>query len=178
MTGENPFRITLLVVSIVQIAISFAYLRNTGAGSTIIGRREEGPVLTVAIGVFYLAYGVAVVVYFLNPDWMAWAAVALPPWLRWTGIVPLLLGAFWSVRSLHFIGNNVTISISTKQDHALVTSGPYAWVRHPLYAAGMVESVGVCLLMANWFVAVSAGLFWLLIAYRTPMGGEQADRQV
>jgi protein-S-isoprenylcysteine O-methyltransferase Ste14 len=33
----------------------------------------------------------------------------------------------------------------------------------------MVESVGVCLLMANWFVSISAGLFWALIAYRTPM---------
>ena len=64
---------------------------------------------------------------------------------------------------------NLTISISTRENHALVTTGPYRWVRHPLYTGGMVEAVGLCLLMANWLVALSAGLFWALIAYRTPM---------
>ena len=167
--GENPFRMTLLVVSLIQMVISLTYLRKTGAGSTIFGRREEGVGMSAAIAVFYVAYVVAIVVYFLNPAWMAWSIVSIPPWLRWIGIVPLLLGACWSIRSLQFIGNNITISISTKQDHALVTNGPYQWVRHPLYSAGMVESVGVCLLLANWFVAVSAAVFWSLIAYRTPM---------
>ena len=70
---------------------------------------------------------------------------------------------------LHHLGTNLTISISTTDEHSLITAGPYRWVRHPLYTGGMIESVGLCLMMANWFVAISAGCFWALIVYRTPM---------
>lgn len=168
MNDETPFRIILIFVSVVQTAISLRYLKKAKAGSTIFRRREEGIPLSVAIVVFYLAYGVGVVTYFLNPNWMAWSAVVIPLWIRWAGSLPLLFGAFWIIWGLHHIGGNLTISIRTREDHALITTGPYEWVRHPLYTAGIVESVGVCLMMANWFVVVSAGLFWTLIAVRTP----------
>ena len=173
MNGELPFRIVLILVSVIQTAISLRYLKKARAGSTIFRRREEGIPLSVAIGVFYFAYGAAVVTYFLNPDWMAWSTVVIPLWVRWAGIVPLLFGGYWIIRGLHFIGGNITISIETRENHALITTGPYRWVRHPLYTAGIVESVGVCLMMANWFVFISAGLFWTLIAVRTPMEEEK-----
>ena len=169
MTGQNPFRILLIAVSIIQAVISLSYLKSAGVGSTIFRRRAEGIPLSVTIVLFYLAYVVAVVTYFLNPNWMAWSAVAIQPWIRWAGIAPLLFGAFWIVWTLHHIGNNITISITTREVHVLISSGPYRWVRHPLYTGGMVESVGVCLMMANWFVGISAGLFWALIVLRTPL---------
>jgi protein-S-isoprenylcysteine O-methyltransferase Ste14 len=135
----------------------------------MLRRREEGIFLTVALVLFYLAYGIGFVAYLLNPNWMAWSAVAIPPMVRWIGSLPLLLGAAFMIWGLHHIGRNITFSIRTRENHALVTTGPYRWVRHPLYTGGMVEAVGLCLLMANWSVALSAGLFWSLIAYRTPM---------
>jgi protein-S-isoprenylcysteine O-methyltransferase Ste14 len=169
VTDKDSFRILLAVVAVLQIVISLPYVRKARAGSTIFRRREEGLFLTGTLVLFYLAYGVGFVAYLINPNWMAWSAVAIPPMVRWLGSIPLLLGATFMVWGLHQIGRNITISISTREDHALVTTGPYRLVRHPLYTGGMVEAVGVCLLMANWFVALSAGLFWSLIAYRTPM---------
>lgn len=169
MSGETPFRLVLIVIALGQAAVSLWFLRGTGAGSTIFGRREEGIALTVAVGFCYLTYGGAVVAYLLDPAWMAWSAVAIPAWLRWAGIAPVLGGALAIIQSQRHLGRNITISISTKSEHALVTTGPYGRVRHPMYSGGMVESVGVSLLMANWFVAVSAGLFWGLIALRTPL---------
>jgi protein-S-isoprenylcysteine O-methyltransferase Ste14 len=156
-------------VAVIQIVISLAYGKKARAGSTIFRRRKEGLSLTVAITSFYFAYVIGFVTYLLNPTWMAWSAVGMPSMVRWIGTAPLLFGAAFMVWGLHHIGRNITISISTKEDHTLVTTGPYRWVRHPLYSGGMVEAVGLCLLMANWFVALNAGLFWVLIAYRTPM---------
>lgn len=169
VTDENPFRIVLIAVAVVQTVISLVYLKRARAGSTILGQREEGILLTAAVAVCYIAYGAAVVAYLLNPAWMAWSAVRLPVQLRWFGTVPVLLGGTLLIWGLEHLGANLTISISTRQDHALITTGPFRWVRHPLYTAGMVESVGVCLLMANWFVALSAGLFWAFVVYRTPL---------
>lgn len=168
MSDDTPFRVILIAVFIVQTGASLGYLRRASADSTF-RRREEGIPLTIAISVTYAAYGGGFLAYLLNPDWMAWSAVVLPPWVRWIGVIPLLFGAFWMVWSLHHLGENLTVSIATKEDHALVTTGPYRWVRHPLYSGGMLESMGLCVMMANWFVAAAAGAFWLLLAVRTPM---------
>ena len=125
MTDEDPFRILLAVVAVTQIVISLPYWRKARAGSTIFRRREEGLFLTVVLVLFYLAYGIGFVAYLLNPSWLAWSAVEIPAIVRWFGSIPLLLGGALMVWALHHIGRNITISISTKQDHALVTTGPY-----------------------------------------------------
>ena len=169
MNTETPYRVILVVVFIVQTAISVGYAKGARADSTIVRKRAEGVPLTMAIAISYLAYGGGFVAYLLNPAWMAWSSIAVPPWIRWGGTLPLVLGGTWMIWALQHIGRNLTISIETKADHALITSGPYRWVRHPLYSGGMVESVGVCLMMANWFVALCAGVFWTMIAVRTPM---------
>lgn len=173
MTDENSLRLVLIVVSIIQTAISVRYLRMAKAGSTIFQHREEGLLLSVGIVAFYLAFVASVLAYYFNPAWMAWSAVNAPVWLRWCGVVPLLVGGCVLVWGLHHLGTNLTIGISTGHEHNLVTSGPYRWVRHPLYSSGMIESVGLCLMMANWFVLLSAFLFWTMIVIRTPMEEQQ-----
>lgn len=169
MTDENTFRFLLIGISMIQIAISVRYVRMAGAGSTIFGHREEGLLFASGSAVFYLAYLVSVLAYFIHPASMAWSAVASPAWLRWIGIAPLLIGAYLLVSGLHHLGTNLTISISTKDEHSLITTGPFRWVRHPLYAGGMIETVGLCLLISNWFVFLSAFLFRTMIAIRTPI---------
>jgi len=166
---ENAFRFLLIGVSILQWIISVRYLKRANAGASIFQRREEGTLLAVGIAAAYLVFVAGVLAYFINPDWMDWSQVAVPMWVRWAGILPLLAGAGLLNWGLHHLGTNLTISISTKDDHALITTGPYRWVRHPLYTGGMVESAGLSLMLANGFVTVSAVVFWTLIACRTPL---------
>lgn len=55
----------------------------------------------------------------------AWAAVAL--------------GKFWSMH------------IEIRREHPLVQSGPYAWVRHPIYTAAALELIGALVMLhAKW----------------------------
>ena len=110
---------------------------------------------TGAIVLSYAAYALIVVAYLIQPNWTVWSSVALPTWIRWLGVIILLMGGVVVVRGFRDLGSNLTISPSTKEGHQLVTTGSYCWVRHPLYLGVFVESVGVCLLMANWFAAVS-----------------------
>ncbi len=177
MDNENAFRFFLIVVFIVQTAISIRHVRRAGAEATIFRHREEGIALSVIIVVFYLTYLVSVLSYLVDPRWMAWSAVAVPVWLRWLGAIPLLIGASVMLAGLHQLGTNLTISISTMQGHLLIDSGPYGWVRHPLYVGGMIEAVGLCLMMANWFVTLAAVLFWAMIVLRTPMEEQKLIEQ-
>ena len=169
MFDELPYRIFLVLVAAVQLAVSRRYMKRAKAGATIFQKRAEGLPLTVAIVVFYGGYCLAVLVYLAYPPWMAWAVVALPAAVRWAGLAVMVLGAALHIWGMQHLGTNLTIGISTREGHALVTSGPYRWVRHPLYSGGMLESVGVCLLLSNGAVALFAVCFWALIALRTPM---------
>src|SRR5881275_3061754 len=48
------------------------------------------------------------------------------------GLAFALLLAIWARRA---IGSNWSAIVTLKKDHALVTRGPYRYVRHPIYSA-------------------------------------------
>ena len=64
---------------------------------------------------------------------------------QWLGVGLCLAGfgfAFWA--RLH-IGRNWGMPMSLRQGHELVTSGPYAYVRHPIYTGIMLAMIGSAL---------------------------------
>jgi protein-S-isoprenylcysteine O-methyltransferase Ste14 len=65
-----------------------------------------------------------------------------------------VLGLLLLWRSHAAMGRNFrpTLEISPQQE--LVTRGPYAFVRHPLYAAFLLMLASTGLLAANWFIGV------------------------
>ena len=72
---------------------------------------------------------------------------------QWLGVGLCLVGfgyAFWA--RIH-IGRNWGMPMSLRQGHELVTSGPYAYVRHPIYTGIMLAMIGS---------ALSESLLWLI----------------
>jgi protein-S-isoprenylcysteine O-methyltransferase Ste14 len=134
---------------------AFYRLRARQQGETI-ARRRESPSLIAGRAVIALPLFVAILLYLLNPRWMAWAELALPSWSRWVGALLGLVAvpsALWVFTS---IGRNVSETVLTKRDHALVTTGPYRWIRHPLYTTGAVLLLAIGLMAANWFILLFA----------------------
>ena len=167
MPDENPFRLTLLAVFVIQTAASFSCFRKAKAASTIFQRRAEGISLSILLVLFYSGYSFGVVAYLVRPTWMAWSGLPIPALARWLGTGPLLFGAALAISGLVNLGTNFAIAVVPKEGNTLVTTGVYGWVRHPLYSALLVQAVGVSLLTANWFVATTAGTLWALLAFRT-----------
>jgi protein-S-isoprenylcysteine O-methyltransferase Ste14 len=100
---------------------------------------------------------VATVVYVISPAWVAWAALALPAWARWLGVVIALLGfglLEWSQRSL---GQEWSEQPRITQSQRLIQSGPYRWIRHPIYASFLLILGSTLLISANALV----GLAWI-----------------
>ncbi len=59
---------------------------------------------------------------------------------------------------------NLTDTVVTRQQHTLVTSGPYGYVRHPFYVAFGLAVLAISLVTANWFLfAVGLGAAILLV---------------
>ena len=106
------------------------------------------------------------IAFIVSPASMAWSAVPLPVWLRWTGaVVGILAGLLlaWTFRSL---GANLTDTVVTRTKHTLITTGPYRWIRHPLYTAVALATVANGLVAANWFVLVTGSLAFALLVIR------------
>jgi len=96
--------------------------------------------------------------YILWPGALGWASVPVPAWLRWTGacLGVVALACFAWVH--HTLGANFSARLRIRDRQALVTSGPYRLARHPMYTAFYLLHLGVCFLVANWFIAAT----WML----------------
>ena len=103
------------------------------------------------------------------------SAVALPAWVRWSGVGTIgAAGAllFWTLRSL---GTNLTDTVVTRKVHTLVVNGPYRWVRHPFYDTIALLLLAISLAAANWFMLVTGAVVFTLLAVRA---AREEDRLV
>jgi protein-S-isoprenylcysteine O-methyltransferase Ste14 len=124
--------------------------------------------MMTVIKVFGLLLWFSPLVYLLNPAWMAWSKIGLPDALRWLGVlygILSVLGIYWLFSS---IGRGITPTSATRTQHTLVTSGPYRWVRHPLYTVATSLFIAFGLMADNWFIALLGILAFIAMAIRTP----------
>ena len=169
MKEEPIFRGITAALLATALSIS-AYHRHRAeqASEEKISWREEGLPTIIALRSSGLALWLSVVAYLLKPRWMKWSSLSLPSWLRWSGAglgaatLPL---SYWVFRSL---GKNVTPTVETRENHELVTGGPYRWVRHPLYSVGTAFFVSLSLVAANWFVGLASLSALSMLLVRLP----------
>ena len=62
------------------------------------------------------------------------------------GLVILLCGASIRLWSYHVLGSLFTFEVVIKDDHKLITSGPYSYVRHPSYTGILCLTTGAYLM--------------------------------
>jgi protein-S-isoprenylcysteine O-methyltransferase Ste14 len=146
------FRWFALAALVGCLSISAYYRRRARVEGETIPRGREPPLLLAGRALVALPLFLAIITYVVNPPWMFWAELPLPDWTRWAGVVIGLLAvpaALWVFTSL---GCNVSETVLTKSHHALVTTGPYRWIRHPLYTTGIALLLAIGLMAANWFI--------------------------
>ena len=169
MPNERLFQFVTLTLFGIFAAIGFTHRLRAAKADDKISRREEGLPIMILLRFFGFAAWIGLIIYIINPMWMSWSTAALPGWLRWLGAgivavtIPLI---YWMFRSL---GNNVTDTVTIRQEHRLVVNGPYRWVRHPMYTFTLLMFGGFSLLTANWFIAVAGALTLFLLVARTPI---------
>jgi protein-S-isoprenylcysteine O-methyltransferase Ste14 len=119
---------------------------------------REGKVALALRLVLAVPFVGVLVIYMVQPGSLSWAALPLPEWARWIGLVmagsavPLLWWVHWA------LGSNFSGLLHLREEHTLVTYGPYRWVRHPMYTVFYIYMVGLLLLTCNWLIG---GLFLL-----------------
>jgi protein-S-isoprenylcysteine O-methyltransferase Ste14 len=147
---------TFFHLAFIGVALAFFFVRAyyhrlaTRTGGEV--EFKEGKVHNGLRKVFGIPFMLAVLVFLVRPDLFAWADLPLPTWAQWTG---LLLG-FASVPLVWWVhqalGANFSTTLHVRSEHTLVTTGPYRWVRHPMYTVLYIHLASILLLTRNWFV--------------------------
>lgn len=166
MTDDQLFRLILAVGLAVFVPLALYRRVRSAASGEALDRRQEGTLVLVALRPLGLAMMIAVIAFAVSPDLMAWSTLALPAWLRWTGVaIGAMAGALLNWTFSH-LGDNLTDTVVTRQRHTLVTTGPYAWVRHPFYTSVALAVVALTLVTANGFVLATGALAFAMIVIR------------
>ena len=174
MNSEFIFRVIFFTVLVLLTVVRVTYglkARRTGKGGWAVEEEaieREGwgiMLLRIAALPFILA---AIVLYGVNPPWLSAFAIPFPAWARWIGVGLAVMSIPLLVWVHHTLGKHWSTSVQLQEGHTLVTSGPYRWVRHPIYSSGLLFAVAIWLVTANGVV----GLCWagtlILYGYRSP----------
>jgi len=167
--NENIFRILAGLILFTGMGISSFYrIKADKETGEKISRKVDGSALMTIIKLGGLILWLSPLVYLLNPLWMAWSKIGLPDWVRWLGVgigIVCTIMIYWLFSS---IGSGITPTSATRKQHTLVTSGPYRWVRHPLYTVGSSMFISFGMMADNWFIAALGVLAFIAMAIRTP----------
>ena len=130
-----------------------------------VARSDKGALETALLAFAMLAFFVPLV-------WVAAPVFAFAEYSL--HLVPLLAGTaclaagLWLFARTHAdLGTNWSITLEVREQHQLVTQGVYRTLRHPMYSALLLYSLGQALAVPNWIAGPSYGVAMvLLIALR------------
>jgi protein-S-isoprenylcysteine O-methyltransferase Ste14 len=135
--------------------------KTIGVRKSFFDRRESSLLAIAVIGLFVIP-----ALYVLTGFPASFDRPFLPA-IAWLGTATMT-AALWLFRRSHVdLGRNWSISLEVREQHALVKTGIYRFIRHPMYSSFFLLGLAQLLLLPNWFAGV-AGLAGagILFAFR------------
>ncbi len=174
MTTETVFRFAFFMLFMLLLGMRVYFMiKVRRAGGRLMPdegavQREGGRVVLIVRAVAFFALMAFLIMYIAGMKWIDAFRFPLPGWLRWAGFgVGVLSVAFWTwVQQV--LDVQWSAQLQLVKDHHLITSGPYARIRHPLYAGLFGWCVALTLLTANWIFTVICALAFLGLLWRIP----------
>jgi protein-S-isoprenylcysteine O-methyltransferase Ste14 len=103
-------------------------------------------------------------ILYVTTGLLSFADYPLHPVMLVAGIVANS-GAIWLFWRSHVdLGRNFSMKLVIREQHALVTTGVYRFIRHPMYASFLLWSLGQLLLLPNWITGL-AGVLGFCVLY-------------
>lgn len=98
------------------------------------------------------------------------------------GLVLFVLGLIVRWVAIIHLGRFFTVNVAIAEDHRLITTGPYRFVRHPSYTGTLLVFLGFGLCMLNIFslaavfLPIAAAFLWRMHVEEEALRGAFAER--
>ena len=119
---------------------------------------DRGSYLAITIAVLV---AIALSVYFRIKN-----IGTLTGWFQWLGLLFMTAGAIFRQWALIHLGRFFSRTVQIETEHAVITTGPYRWIRHPAYTGMIAVYMGLSMAVGTWlgtltaFVIVTASLLY------------------
>ncbi|MGJ0506570.1 MAG: methyltransferase family protein [Methylocystis sp.] len=119
----------------------------------------------VILSLFFVLYLASFIV--MGLDATRWRASHMPVWAEAAGAVSILASyaIIWRVLAENFFAAPV-VKIQEERGQRIVTTGPYAVVRHPMYRAAIFFLLGTPLLLGSFYGLAFVPPLVILLALR------------
>lgn len=130
-------------------------------------RREGLPMFLARVIGFFILLTV-LVLYGFKPLWLRPLAIPFPDGLRATGFLLAFASLVFWIWTQTVLDKEWSPHLQLQTGHRLVTAGPYARMRHPIYTAMAGWAAGFALVTANWIFVAFAILMPTVFFLRVP----------
>ena len=149
----NPWiaKALVLAATVVMIAIRAPHGRSSRRVKVI--KSHKTPLEAVLLILAWVGFFVPLI-WIASPAF-SFAEYPLRSGPLFLGAVCFAIGLWLFYRSHADLGTNWSITLEVREQHRLITQGVYRRVRHPMYSALVLYSVGQALVIPNWVAGPS-----------------------
>lgn len=112
--------------------------------------------LVFTVAAFYLMFS-----HDVTHDWLRLRILPPDDWIENVGIAVTAAGLLFSIWARAHLGRNWSGTVTVKVGHELIRSGPYRWVRHPIYSGMILAMLGTAINRGQLRGVIAVILLWL-----------------
>jgi protein-S-isoprenylcysteine O-methyltransferase Ste14 len=155
--GEAIFRLITLLLLVAFILHRGYYTRKAERRGDEVKQEIPKEAQSRVAPILSMLALIATALYIAIPALVSFASLPLPLWMRWFGVLVALCGFGLLQWSQETLGNNWSDTPRLLEQQQLVTTGPYHWIRHPIYTAFLLILGSLLFITSNWLI----GGLWL-----------------
>ncbi len=153
------FFLSVLVITVYFLKKDPKLIENRLWAGPVAEKEKSQKMIQALAGIFF----VLVFIVSGTDHRLSWSKV--PPHLVIAGNILVILGLY--IVFLVFRENSYTSGvIEVGKDQKVISTGPYAVVRHPMYAGACIMLLGVPLALGSWWAFVFIFLLFAAIVWR------------
>lgn len=112
--------------------------------------------------------GAAYLLFHFDPRFGALNRRFLPQrmWIASFGAVITVAGIGIAVWARRHLGKNWSADVTIREGHALIRTGPYTYIRHPIYSGMLLGILGTAIAVGEYRGLVALAIFWIGWAHK------------
>jgi len=169
------FRLSFIALWALLGVVRGYYGRKTKTHTTIAGVMEKlkiaiaeegmGTGFKIITAIITVIGAAGLVLYLLSPSWWTWTFIPLGEWIQWLGIIIAVVTIFFLIWVHRHLDKQWSIALEIQEDHKLITTGPYRYVRHPMYLGIFTCTIGLMIISLDVLVILFFA-FTIWVNYR------------